>query len=104
MSNQKSTLVDFGENPIFGEPLLDLFWFLELINVANISAIILNNNGSLFECLFLFPTLSLTLITTLRLEMKDCTQVIHLAEKYYHMFSQNLFLFLSILDFILFIV
>ena len=44
MSNQKSTLVDFGENPIFGEPLLDLFWFLELINVANISAIMLNNN------------------------------------------------------------
>jgi hypothetical protein len=34
--------------------------------------------------------------------MKDCTQVIHLAEKYYHMFSQNLYLF--VLDFILFIV
>jgi hypothetical protein len=44
MSNQKSTLEDFGENPIFEEPLLDLFWFLELINVANISAIMLNNN------------------------------------------------------------
>jgi hypothetical protein len=44
MSNQKSTLEDFGETPIFEEPLLDLFWFLELINVANISAIMLNNN------------------------------------------------------------
>jgi len=49
----------------------------------------------------LFPALSLTLIITLPLEMKDCTQFIHLAENIIICFLKIYFYLYQILFYLL---